>query len=80
MVDTVQHPITTRQIPLIPASNQTHKDAKRQDKKRFAGRHAKDAASNSGQETIKDSVQPNPDKDSSTRSSGPERKKIDIVV
>jgi hypothetical protein len=80
MVDTVQHPITTTPIPLIPASNQTFRESKRQDKKRFGGRQAKDPVTKSGEESFKKTVQPILKEDSSTCSPIPERKKIDIIV
>ena len=80
MVDTVQHPMTTRHIPLIPASNQMRSESRHRDKKKFAGRHGQDSVTNSGDEEIKPPAPLGSEESSGAWNSDPKRKKIDIIV
>jgi hypothetical protein len=80
MVDTVQHSITAKRIPLISANNQTHKESKRRDKRRFKDRLAKDAITSSGQEESIIYSQTASNQESSSACSGAKKKRIDIIV
>lgn len=80
MVDTVQHSITATRIPLIPAFNQTHKESKRREKRRYKDRFAKDAITSSGQEESKIYSQTASNQESPSACSGAKKKRIDIIV
>lgn len=80
MVDTVQHFITAKRIPLIPASNQPHKDSKRREKRKSKDRFAKAAITNDGQKESAISIQATSNQEASLSSSGEQRKRIDIII